>query len=562
MAAGLMAPMDRAAKNAAFAGASHLLAMGKVEAARTGYLALMDRPDLLGPCLHQLAVIAALSDSHRALVLLHQALQIEPAMLAGYRTLAQLQLRLGQPDAANATWFELANVLQATARLQESCQIYMQVIERDALHYGAVVNMGTCLIKQGQLARAKDYLWNGLRLYARFVPAIAVFLDDLAVRLPDAVRPIEWDLPPGMPTGPLNMVEGIFSSLGSYLQDSGEHEAAKDCNLFALRVAPDYALAHWNLALLLLADWDFKQGWQEYEWRWRWPDFPEPKRNLPVPVWQGEPLQGKRILVWSEQGLGDTLQFLPLIKRLLKAEASVLLEVPSALIELCSLTLPEVTVIARPDHPDRLNTELPLNYAIAMMSLPHRLGLRHIELPLATNYVVAREQDVAAWRKRIAPSDKLNLGFVWAGRPENAKDTRRSLSPQVVRQVLACADVNWYALQVGNRQASKEALSSDVIEDLVPEVTPFCQTAAAISLLDGVVTVDTSTAHLAGALGKPVLLLLSQPCDWRWGWLGADTPWYPSVQMIRQTQVGDWQTVIEPLQAALAAWAKRKMTLT
>ncbi len=545
--------MDRAAQVPAFAEATRALQAGALDQARARYLALADQPALLAPCLHQLALIAAArNDAARAMTLLGQALAIEPGLMVGYRTLAGLQERAGAIPAAMGTLLSLGNALKARGRRQEALSVYRHVLERDPLHYGAAVNLGTTLAELHQAAEAIDLMMRGLRLYGRTMADMAGFPDALRARLPEGELPDETPLPDGRPSGPFEMLEGALTTLGKLFREQGHLDAAISCYRRALQEAPGYALAHWNLSIALLEAGEYEEGWREYEWRWRWPEFPEPRRALPAPLWQGEPLSGRRILVWSEQGLGDTMQFLSLVSRLVGQGAEVVLEVPQTLVRLFAANLPDLQVIQRSDHPDTVNSELPFDYAVPLMSLPQRFGLSVHALPLAQGYLQALPEDREAWRTRIGAQDGPRLGLVWAGRPQYANDARRSLPLAALQALMEIEGVRWYALQLGPRREDLARLPEGRVTDLAPYLDDFAQTAGALTQLDGVVTVDTSVAHLAGAMGVPAWVLLPRPGDWRWGEDGEDSAWYPSLRLCRQEEPGQWEAALAGVRDALA----------
>ena len=191
--------------------------------------------------------------------------------------------------------------------------------------------------------------------------------------------------PPALPSGPsvgVEQPEKALTSLGYVCSQYHLHAEAIACHRLALRYAPGLALAHWNLGLsLLMEDATWQAGWEEYEWRWHWPECPERPRHLPVPLWRGEDLHGKRLLVWTEQGYGDALQFVALLPRVQALGAEVVLETTAPLQRLFRQSFPDVQIIERPDHPDQIRCDTPLDYAIPLMSLPHRLQLQPQDRP-------------------------------------------------------------------------------------------------------------------------------------------------------------------------------------
>lgn len=534
-------PLDLALQQPAFAQAVRHYAAGALGEARNQFLALADGPELTAPCLYQLGLVAAvLNDPPRAMALLRHACSVDPGLMVAYRALAGLHDAAGQFPAANATLLNLGNALQSRGRLAEAEHVYKELIERGPLNYGAAVNLGTMYAHADRVPEAVSLLVRGLRLYGRSDPGIGRFMDTILNAVSGPEFPKEAFLPPGLPTGAPDMLEGALTSLGKALSELGHPAQAIACWRRAVPAAPGYALAHVNLSFALLAEGDFEEGWREYEWRWHWPENPEPRRRLPAPEWKGEPLEGRRILVWGEQGLGDTLQFLPLIEQLTRQGAETILEVPRALVRLLAFNLPGARLVERPNHPHTLNTDAALDYVVPTLSLPRILGLLRKDLPPATSYLRPRPEDLAAWIERLAEKGGPRVGLVWAGRPEHANDLKRSLPPDVLKAILEIDGVRWHGLQIGARRA-----------DLAGWIGDFADTAAAVAQLDAVVSVDTSVAHLAGALGKPCVVLLPRPCDSRWGRSGEGTAWYPSLRLLRQTRRGRWDAVVAEIKPAL-----------
>ncbi|HEU0197576.1 MAG TPA: tetratricopeptide repeat protein, partial [Nevskiaceae bacterium] len=278
-------------------------------------------------------------------------------------------------------------------------RIYRKLLERDPLNYPAWANLGTCLAHLGRPKPAGQALIRALSLVGRTNPEVrqlvVTLLQKLGQELP--LRP-DPPLPEGKPTGALAQVEEPLATLGKLLSDTNHLPEAIRCDRLAITLNPAYALGHWNLALALLADQQWRQGWQEYEWRWHWTDCPEPRRRLSAPLWRGQALSGKRILVWTEQGLGDALQFVPLVRQLQHLDARVILEAATPIKRLLAQSFPDCAVVNRPDHPDQMGTTEKVDYQIPLLSLPQRLKLQPEDLPLAQAYLKADPKDVEAWQ--------------------------------------------------------------------------------------------------------------------------------------------------------------------
>ena len=545
----------------AFGTALKLHGAGDLAKARAAYLELIDDPALTAACLHQLGMIAAAKGQHgRAAELFGRAVRLDPALVIARLNYSAALDRAGNPAGAAAALIELGCMLQmAGRRHDEAAAIYRRVLERDPLNYPAHVNLGTALVLLDQSAAAVPHLLTATMLYGRLFVEVGVFARGIARRLRDRIDglPKPESLPQGPPNGAIEKIEEALTTLGKALTELGCAEEALACHRMSVGLSPGYALGHWNLALALLTAGEFASGWRDYEWRWRWPDFPEPRRRLPVPSWRGGAIAGKRIVVWAEQGYGDAIQFAPLVHKLAEKAGEVLLEAPTPLVRLFRGSFPGLTVIGRPDAPDKLAADPLPDLAVPLMSLPQRLGLSLKDLPLACGYLRAADGDAAAWAERIPPGDGLSAGLVWAGRLAHANDAKRSLAFGTLAPLFDSPGVRWYSLQVGAAQDDPVRAGAPVTP-LHPHIKDFADTAAAIGRLGLVITIDSAVAHLAGAMGKPVWLLLPRISDWRWGNDGSPRPWYPAMRVFRQQSPGDWPGVIATVRAELA---RREETL-
>ena len=548
-----------------FAAALEAHRQGQLGKARGAYLELMDQPRLTAVCLHQLGVIAGQQGDHRrAAELLERAIRLDPAQPMYYQNLSVSLEKLGNKPAALDALIDLGCALQKVERHDQAIPIYRRIIEIDRCRYAAYVNMGTGLAWSGDPRAAVPELLRGIVLHALVLPELKSFLDGLLPRLiADAVVPHDIVKPPGQPSGRVEMVEHALTSLGKALTEIGYPDEAIRCHRMAIELEPGFALAHWNLSLALLTKSDFAQGWQEYEWRWRWDKFPDPKRRLPVPVWRGQPLAGKTVVVYAEQGYGDVIQFLPLARRLAAMAGEVLLEVTTPQVRLLreGFAGGNLRVIERTREPNRIATERPYDYVVPLLSLPSRLALRLEELPLAREpYITVPPAAAAAWRERLAGAAGLKVGLAWRGRP--TPEAKRTIPLERLGPLMACEGVSWHAIQVAGETA-EIAASKLPVADWSPQLRDFADTAALVSELDLVISIDTAAAHLAAALGKPVWIMLLAVPDWRWLLARRDSPWYPTARLFRQPAAGDWESVLGELAKALAerqrarAWALR-----
>jgi tetratricopeptide (TPR) repeat protein len=326
------------------------------------------------------------------------------------------------------------------------------------------------------------------------------------------------------------------NNLGAALAALDRGEEAEACYRRALALKPDLASAHMNLGIARLRLGDFEQGWREYDWRLQTAEFRSSVRSQPL--WTGGPLTGKTILLYAEQGMGDTLQFLRYCPLVAAKGARVVLEVQPALARLAAGTAGAGAVLAAGEALPEVDLCCPL------LSLPQRLGTGLESIPADIPYLCADSALARRWAREIAPAPGLKVGLVWAGHPDHKNDRNRSVALERLRPLLATKGVSWFSLQVGGRAAEIGGLPPGTIADLSARLEDFAETAAAISHLDLVISVDTAVAHLAGALGRRCWVLLPFLPDWRWLQAREDSPWYPSVRLFRQQRSGDWDTVV------------------
>jgi len=419
-----------------------------------------------------------------------------------------LQLVPGQAE----TLFNLANLLASLDRSEESLALYRMALavqpERDKLWY----NLGNLFLNMHRSAAAvRAYETANTLAGGRFHNA-SVNLGMAYQRLnslPDALR----------------------------------------CYDDALRTRPDNPAAHWNRALALLVSGHLTEGWREYEWRWRLAE--SPPRDFDRPLWTGGPLTGRTILLHAEQGLGDTLQFVRYLPMVAARGARIVLECQPPLRRLLASNFPDAAVVALGDPLPAFDVHLPL------LSLPALFGTTLDTVPASIPYLHALAVPGDAGQLAPRPGT-LGIGLVWGGDPAHRNDRQRSLDIEALRALLAIPNVTFFSLQKGERARVLDGLAPEFgVVDAAASVTDFADTAALMMQLDGIVTVDTSVAHLAGALGRPVCIMLPFAPDWRWLLARRDSPWYPTATLFRQEAPGDWTTVIGHITKHLQDFARR-----
>lgn len=343
----------------------------------------------------------------------------------------------------------------------------------------------------------------------------------------------------------------VYNSIGHVLNQQRQPHQAVTYYERAIQLQPDYAQAHFNLGVTLLQVGDYQRGLVEYDWRWRTGQFTP--FQCPQPQWDGRPIPDKTLLIHTEQGAGDAVQFsryLPWAAQ--RCQKLILVCLPTVMPLFA--TIPGITQIREPGQigVHEFDTYLPL------LSLPRVHGTTLDTIPTQVPYL-----DVQALQRRktndavsLPSSSQRKLGIVWAGSPTHANDRNRSCPLPAWLPLLRTPGVEFYSLQKDGRSRGLAKLPAEVrLHDLDPLLGDYGDVALLIDQLDLVISVDTSVAHVAGALGKPVWTLLSYVPDWRWLLDGETTPWYPTMRLFRQEQPGDWAGVMTRVAAELQAQA-------
>ncbi len=404
------------------------------------------------------------------------------------------------------------NALRALGRLAEAEASLREALQLAPDFANAHSNLGTVLIRLDRFAEAEASLRQAIRLQ----PEVAEFHKNLGYLYMRLARPVD--------------------AQASYRA--------------ALRLRPDDAEIHEDFGMALLWSGRFEEGWAEYEWRWQTKRMAGEARRFSTPPWRGQSLVDKVILLHAEQGLGDTLQFCRYVSHV--AAQTTILEVQPQLFRLLSRLRGFDKIITRGDPLP------PHDLHCSLLSLPHALGTTLDTIPGSTPYLSADPRDVARWRGRLSGISGLRVGLCWAGgkspnNPEqNLANDRRSLRLDRVAPLAGIDRISFVSLQKG--PPADEAVHPPMgmkLYDFTAELQDFADTAALIECLDLVISVDTSVAHLTGALGKPVWLLTCFGACFRWLQDREDSPWYPSLRQFRQPALGDWETVLIRVREAL-----------
>jgi len=313
----------------------------------------------------------------------------------------------------------------------------------------------------------------------------------------------------------------------------------------ALALRGDFADAHFNRALARLTAGDYGKGFQDYEWRWRRTGMP-PQKSRGKPLWLGEyPLARKTILLHAEQGLGDTIQFARYVPLVAAGGATVLLEVQAELKPLLTALAGATAVIAPGEAPPPYDVHCPLG------SLPLALHTELANAPAQVPYLSADEVKLAKWSARISALPRPRIAVAWAGNPSHDNDRNRSLAFGRLAPLFA-VPASFVSIQRELRNGDAASLAAEArVTHIGDDLDDFSDTAAMLALCDLVIAVDTAAAHLAGAMGRPLWVLVPFAPDWRWTLAGETTPWYPTARLFRQASPGEWDGVIARVGEAL-----------
>jgi tetratricopeptide (TPR) repeat protein len=485
--------------------------------------ALRLRPDFpdahnnLGVVLRDLARPAEAEASYR------EALRLRPDFPDAHSNLGNALYDLGRPAEAEASYREalrlrpdfpdahnnLGNVLYDLGRPAEAAASYREALRLRPDFPDAHSNLGNALHDLDRLAEAEASYREALRLRPDFPDAHS----NLGVALHALCRPAE--------------------AAASYRE--------------ALRLRSDFPEAHVGLGCSLLLAGRFEEGWKEFEWRWKTKQLSGGARNFSAPLWGGEAIVGRIILLHAEQGLGDTLMFCRYVP-LITAGARVVLEVQAPLVRLLARLPGIMEIVARGDRLPSFDLHCPL------LSLPRVFGTTLDTIPAATPYLAADPARTADWRRRLSGIDGLRVGLVWAGgqHPNATVNRHRSITLDTMAPLGDASGASFISLQKGEPATqTANAPGGMALHDFTADLRDFDDTAALIEALDLVISVDTAIAHLAGALGKPIWLLNRFDTEWRWLVGRDDSPWYPHLLHFRQPAPGDWKNVIRAARDAL-----------
>jgi tetratricopeptide (TPR) repeat protein len=505
--------------------------------------------------------------------------------MAGFRTerfeLAERMIRRAIAVNPKQPFYHsnLGNALRAQNKLDEARGSFERAIEIDPNNHESCYNLGNILLTQKKHDEAAASYKRALAIKPGYVDALcnlgAVYRQqnklDEAIDCFERALALKSDHP------------DLCCNLGDALHGQGKVEQAvvwykrtlvldsnhyKACNCLCnanfdlgnldesvawcnrtLAIKPDYGDALMNQCLLQLLQGDYAAGWRNYEVRWK----VYTPRLFAQPLWLGAELKGARILLYAEQGLGDSLQFLRYVPMVQAAGGRVMLDLPANLRRIAA-ELPGLAALMSTGEPLP-----PFDCRCPLMSLPLAFGTTLETIPARTPYLAAPPKALATAANLSWPASGLRVGIAWTGNPSHPKNRARSIPLELLEPLFGLEGIHFFSLQMGPAAAELAARKTSVI-DLAPVTGDMADTAAQMANLDVVISIDTSMAHLAGALARPLWVLLSHTPDWRWLLDREDCPWYPTARLFRQQKQGDWTSVIEKVRVALLEQAAQKQS--
>ena len=449
--------------------------------------------------------------------------------------------------------YNLANLLKSEKRLKEAEHAYFDILKINPNHLDTHNNLGILFKEQGEFEKAKQSYLNALNINPDFAEAH----NNLGIVFKEQgqLEKAEESYLQALKIKS-NFAEA-HNNLGLVFQEQSHFEHAKQSYLKAVQINPDFAEAHYHYALSLLTLGQLKEGFEQYQW------FYHPKNtnrhkpqqpNLTAKQWQGESLQGKTILIHAEQGFGDMIQFVRYAQNLYESGASVSVLVAKPLIDLFK-TIPWIDRILEK------GVENPIGYDfwVFALALPFLFQTVLENVPCNVPYLSVNSEKSAWWKNWLtqhSPTENKRVGLVWAGSSAHKNNKNRSISLEQFSVLNSLKNITWVSLQLGDQAQSDIAASPLNILDASLFIQNFVDSAVLLNNLDLLITVDSAPAHLAGALNIPVWVMITKVPDWRWLLGRSDSPWYPSMRLFRQPEIGDWTSVLTDVKLAFASKAE------
>lgn len=564
--------------------ANALRALNRAEEAVASCLMALEQRPGYPEALNNLGLaLAAAGNEEEALNQFGAAIAARPNFLHALGNRAHLLYRLGRHAEALADYecelsvqphlYEAHNgaglVCRALGQPDEALAHFNAALENQPDAPAALSNKGNALVVLGRTEEAVTCFERAMQVAPEFADPINNLANlyistgrpELALPLAERVTRLAPDLPEGFDNLGLALTAsdrleeavtaydkalslrptyaGVLINRGHVLEALCRYPQAQADFSAALGIQPHNANARWNKALSHLRLGQFSEGWQYYEARWSLPEYQLP--DLPMPRWQGEPLADRSILLWAEQGLGDTLQFCRYASMLADMGATVFLQAPQSLLWLMKTLKGVAGVFSQESALPTADFHSPL------LSVPKYVGTDATNIPSEVPYLQAPTERFSAWQQRLPGHKRQRIGIVCAGNARFANDRNRSI-PLAMFAPLLALDAELYFVQTDCREADAAFLREHPqIIDLRDSLKDFADTAAVLAQLDLLISIDTSVAHLAGAMNRPLWLMLPMNPDWRWLLDRANSPWYPGARLFRQQMRGNWAALIEQI---------------
>jgi tetratricopeptide (TPR) repeat protein len=477
--------------------------------------------------------------------LYRQVMALEPGNPAPYALLGLLAQQVGKTEVAvdllrramelaprNADiQSNLCSILLGMGRAGEAVEVGRSAIALNSGSPEIQHNLGIALLASGEAKEGAEHLRRALAINPGLTNTYVALANALIVQgeFEEAIacakqvvelRPNSW---------------AAYNTLAIVLRESGQVRESLGPYEKALAMNPEGAELHWNYSLSLLQAGDFERGWKEFEWRLR-SEKMKFNRGLPQPKWDGSEVPGKTVLLMTEGGLGDALQFIRYAPMVAERAGRVILECQEELLRI--LALPCISEVVA-----RGKALPPFDFQIPLQSLPEAFGTDLSSIPARVPYLSAPAQSVAYWKERLADEKRFKVGLAWAGSNKNTYD-KRPRSLEIYAPLANLPGVRFFGLQKGPEGKQAIPVGLELI-NLGDELHDMGDTAGLAANLDLVISIDTSIVHLAGAMGKPVWVLLPFVCDFRWLCDREDSPWYPTMRLFRQGKREGWVEVVK-----------------
>jgi tetratricopeptide (TPR) repeat protein len=498
-----------------------------------------------------------LDEVHEAKAAYRKALTLKPNFPEAYLNLGNALYHEGNFQSAAVSFHcainlrpnyvkaycNLGNALSGMGRYKDAVVAYERALAIEADSSAARHNLGNALLSLRDYKRAEECFRRLLQPDSRIAEHHNslgnALLQQRRLSEAEACYRTALQLKPDYAAAHTNLANALLA-LGRREEMEGHYR-------HSLRLNPKSPGTQYNLALACLREGNFREGWQRHEWRWQFRELNLRPRKFKQPQWNGQQLNGETILLHAEQGLGDTIQFIRYLPLVAARGARVVLEVQPQLLTLLQTATCAVQVYARGTEPPDFAYHLPL------MSLPWVFDTGIDTIPSTSPYLCVNDSFMEASRQ-VYPrrGQNLRVGLVWAGNPRFRGDQLRSTSLAALLPLAEVECVDFFSLQFGAAVEQIAPLQAQFpLIDACSQSKDFAETAALVATLDLVISVDTAIAHLAGAIGLPVWVLLPYLADWRWLEQRDDSPWYPTARLFRQPSPGDWRAVAEHVRDAL-----------